>query len=67
MEETADGELRAWVGDFGIAVDLSPGGAGGPRGGTPSYVAPELLDAETRSRADRRADVYSLGVTLHQC
>lgn len=71
VEQTADGELRAWIGDFGIARDVGPpepGGGmsgGGMAAGTPQYMAPELAAGE-RAAADRRADVFSLGVTLYQ-
>lgn len=78
VEETPDGELQAWIGDFGIATEvagpqdgagsLAGGGAGGGatgRAGTPQFMAPELLRGD-RAAADRRSDVYSLGVTLHQ-
>ncbi|MBI4606121.1 MAG: protein kinase [Planctomycetes bacterium] len=34
--------------------------------GTPAYIAPEVLK-EGHLRADRRSDVYSLGVTLYEC
>ncbi|MFP3941389.1 MAG: protein kinase domain-containing protein, partial [Thermoanaerobaculia bacterium] len=66
VEETPDGELRAWIGDFGIATEAggtNPETAG--LAGTPRFMAPELLRGG-RTSADRRADVYSLGVTLHQ-
>jgi serine/threonine-protein kinase len=33
--------------------------------GTPSYMAPEMLDGDT-SRVDARTDVYLLGATLHE-
>ncbi|MFG0319465.1 MAG: WD40 repeat domain-containing serine/threonine protein kinase, partial [Planctomycetota bacterium JB042] len=55
--------------DFGLArVDRStshltrPGDACG----TLAYMAPEQLDDEADA-VDRRADVYSLGVTLYEC
>lgn len=69
LEETPDGELRAWIGDFGIATELrrddGENETGELLGGTPRYMAPELLRKGPRS-ADRRSDVYSLGMTLHQ-
>ncbi|HSM50038.1 MAG TPA: serine/threonine-protein kinase, partial [Thermoanaerobaculia bacterium] len=66
VEETPDGELRAWIGDFGIATEIGDAGPG-RRGlaGTPEYMAPELLASGPPS-ADRRSDVFSLGVTLYQ-
>lgn len=66
VEETPDGELKAWIGDFGIATgaEASAPGAGG-LAGTPQFMAPELLAGE-RAWADHRSDVYSLGVTLFQ-
>jgi len=66
VEETPDGELRAWIGDFGIATEMVETEARfGDLAGTPQYMAPELL-AGDRAAADRRSDVYSLGVTLYQ-
>ncbi|HEX6201402.1 MAG TPA: protein kinase, partial [Thermoanaerobaculia bacterium] len=65
VEETPDGELRAWIGDFGIAREVGGPEAGGGLAGTPQFMAPELVAGE-RAAADRRADVFSLGVTLHQ-
>lgn len=63
VERTPDGDLRAWIGDFGIAVELTAEGERTALAGTPRFMAPEL---RRRERADRRADVYSLGVTLFQ-
>jgi len=66
VEESADGELKAWIGDFGIATEIETGRADpGGLAGTPQFMAPELLRGDPAS-ADRRSDVYSLGVTLFQ-
>ncbi|MBI3273359.1 MAG: GAF domain-containing protein, partial [Planctomycetes bacterium] len=48
--------------DFGLAGDEREVGDFRVRG-TVHYMAPEIVRA---SRADRRADIYSLGVTLYQ-
>jgi tRNA A-37 threonylcarbamoyl transferase component Bud32 len=58
---------RAVVMDFGLAVLHGPreGGEGGVTatigGGTPGFMAPEVLAG---ARGDARSDVYSLGVLL---
>ncbi|RFS82851.1 serine/threonine protein kinase [Actinomadura spongiicola] len=51
--------------DFGIAFTgpAASGGPGGPVLGTPAYVAPELLSG---ARPTAAADVFSLGVVLHE-
>ncbi|RKS68831.1 serine/threonine-protein kinase [Actinomadura pelletieri DSM 43383] len=48
--------------DFGIAF-TGPATPGGPVLGTPAYVAPELLSG---TRPTAAADVFSLGVVLHE-
>jgi len=53
----------ARVGDYGLSKLLTNGRMTLSFGrGTPHYMAPEVL----RSRADHRADVYSLGVILYE-
>lgn len=75
VEKTTDG-LKAWVSDFGIVAPLGGDAsmtagvtagitATGTLVGTPAYVAPERL-WEDGPTVDRRADVYSLGVTMYQ-
>ena len=52
------GELRAKVLDFGLARGRLRQGV---MGGTPLYMAPELLEGR---EYDRRADLYSLGLSM---
>ncbi len=71
VDRTADGELKALVTDFGLAVELNrEGGATtDSAGGTPQYIAPERLvvgGSTEHSVIDRRADVYSLGMMLYR-
>ncbi len=62
-----DGAGRAFLTDFGLAIDLTD-----PRRltrtdqsvGTPAFMAPEQLSGRA---ADPRVDVYSLGATLYEC
>lgn len=62
----SDGTIK--VTDFGIAKALSSSEATlttpGTVVGTAAYVAPEQLEDAT---VDARADVYALGVVLHEC
>jgi serine/threonine protein kinase len=57
-----DGAVR--VMDFGVAKAIDQGGGASPDAlkGTLAYMAPELMRGI--SRADRRADVFALGVLL---
>ncbi|HOX07115.1 MAG TPA: tetratricopeptide repeat protein [Planctomycetota bacterium] len=52
---------EVFVMDWGLARRLTDAAA--PVGGTPPYMAPELLDGLA---PDERADVYSLGVILYR-
>lgn len=65
VEETPDGDLTAYVSDFGIAADVTDPDrlAGDAVAGSPYYIAPERLDGS--GGVDRRSDVYSLGVTMY--
>ncbi|MCK6546612.1 serine/threonine protein kinase, partial [Myxococcota bacterium] len=61
---TFDGRMK--ILDFGIAImngRESPDTVVGELKGKPSYMAPEHLRAE---RVDRRADIYSASVVLHE-
>lgn len=64
-----DGEGRARIADFGLATIAGDNSgsvsltATGTALGTPHYMAPEQIRGE---RADRRADVYALGVVLYE-
>jgi len=66
VERTADGVVRSYVMDFGLARSVEDDGAtlSGTVLGTPRYMAPEQADGEN-GKLDRRADVYSLGATLY--
>ncbi len=61
VETGADGELKPYLMDFSLAHAVAQGPV--PGGGSPGYIAPELLQAGS-APIDRRIDVYSLGVML---
>ncbi|MBL0213297.1 MAG: serine/threonine protein kinase [Myxococcales bacterium] len=56
------GDDRTRVVDFGLAHDRADGDDG-QSAGTPSYMAPEVLDGQPASEA---SDQFSLGVTLYE-
>lgn len=64
---------RACLADFGLST-LTPSAPGETTtttaGGTPLYMAPELLNPEkfgkTNSRPTRPADVYALGMVIYE-
>ncbi len=66
VERNADGELGAYVMDFGLARSVHDEGVtlSGTVLGTPRYMAPEQARGQI-SALDRRADVYGLGATLY--
>jgi len=65
VERDAEGELRPFVMDFGLARDWTNATTmTGTVLGTPDYMAPEQARGEVK-QLDRRADVYSLGATLY--
>jgi serine/threonine protein kinase/lipopolysaccharide biosynthesis regulator YciM len=56
-----NGGTRVVIMDFGLAGDVTPELA--EIGGTPAYMAPELLRGARTSKA---SDIYALGVILHE-
>jgi serine/threonine protein kinase len=66
VERTADGRLKPFVMDFGVARDWKEEGVTrtGALVGTLHYMSPEQARG-ARSTLDARADVYSLGATLY--
>jgi hypothetical protein len=57
-------DWQAKVVDFGLARDKDTDADGEAEYGTPDYVAPERLQAD--ATVDHRADIYSLGVVIHE-
>ncbi|MFN8010350.1 MAG: protein kinase [Holophagaceae bacterium] len=68
VEQDEDGQLRAYVLDFGLARQAVAGKGMTATGfvmGTVVYMSPEQARGETETM-DRRADVYSLGASLYE-
>jgi len=62
-----DTDLRIKVADFGLAKIIGEESFTATLCGTPSYVAPEILEQSNRRRYTRAVDVWSLGVVLYIC
>ncbi|KAF2740516.1 lanosterol 14-alpha-demethylase [Polyplosphaeria fusca] len=62
-----DKELRVKLADFGLAKIIGEESFTTTLCGTPSYVAPEILEGSNHRRYTRAVDVWSLGVVLYIC
>lgn len=62
-----DKELTVKLADFGLAKIIGEESFTATLCGTPSYVAPEILEGSTHRRYTRAVDVWSLGVVLYIC
>ncbi|WP_422927598.1 protein kinase domain-containing protein [Singulisphaera sp. PoT] len=60
-----DGEGRAHLVDFGLALREDDVGKGNVNAGTPAYMSPEQARGEGH-RVDGRTDIFSLGVVLYE-
>ncbi|KAL9051440.1 MAG: hypothetical protein Q9162_006009 [Coniocarpon cinnabarinum] len=62
-----DQHLSIKVADFGLAKIIGEESFTTTLCGTPSYVAPEILENSNHRRYTRAVDVWSLGVVLYIC
>ncbi|KAF1997978.1 cytochrome P450 [Amniculicola lignicola CBS 123094] len=62
-----DKELHVKLADFGLAKIIGEESFTTTLCGTPSYVAPEILESSNHRRYTRACDVWSLGVVLYIC
>lgn len=62
-----DKDLNVKLADFGLAKIIGEESFTTTLCGTPSYVAPEILEPGNRRRYTRAVDVWSLGVVLYIC
>ena len=63
----ADKELSVKLADFGLAKIIGEESFTTTLCGTPSYVAPEILENSKHRKYTRAVDVWSLGVVLYIC
>jgi len=63
----ADKNLTVKLADFGLAKIIGEESFTTTLCGTPSYVAPEILQPSSRRRYTRAVDIWSLGVVLYIC
>lgn len=62
-----DKDLHVKLADFGLAKIIGEESFTTTLCGTPSYVAPEILESTNYRRYTRAVDVWSLGVVLYIC
>ncbi|KAL5379074.1 hypothetical protein DPSP01_008709 [Paraphaeosphaeria sporulosa] len=62
-----DKNLSVKLADFGLAKIIGEESFTTTLCGTPSYVAPEILESTNHRRYTRAVDVWSLGVVLYIC